>query len=81
MSSVHYSGEASVERDLARIIAEATGSDVEFLNVTLAGRKVIVQGTVCSYAAKARAAETLRLAGCTDVDNCLRVVPGVAGIQ
>jgi osmotically-inducible protein OsmY len=54
------------------------GADYETITVTLIGRKVRLAGTAPSYTAKARAAETLRDAGYTDVDNSLRVVPGLS---
>lgn len=77
MTSTFQSGQVSIERSLAMLLADATGGGSEQLSVTVLGRKVILQGLAPTYAFKARANETLRLAGFTEVDNRLRVAPGV----
>lgn len=70
-------GEASVERELSRLVSRAMASDFEMVAITVVGRKVLVQGTAPSYAAKALATQSLRQAGFTEVENGLRVVPGM----
>jgi hypothetical protein len=46
--------------------------------VSVSGRRVSIQGIAPSYAAKERAAEALRLAGYGEIENRLRVAPGMA---
>ncbi len=77
MRSTHIPA-SYVERELAALACHAMGADFEAVSVTLVGEKVLLSGTAPSYTAKARAAETLRGAGYSDVDNCLRVVPGLS---
>jgi osmotically-inducible protein OsmY len=77
LSSTYQPGQASIERRLAEIACEAAGVDFEHLNVSVLGRRVVLRGIAPSYMAKARAAESVRAAGFPDVENCLRVVPGM----
>jgi hypothetical protein len=52
--------------------------DFEMAGVSVSGRRVSIQGIAPSYAAKERAAEALRLAGYGEIENRLRVAPGMA---
>lgn len=75
MSSLYHPSEAPVERQLTRAVAEVMGVDFDFVTVAVLGRRVVLQGSAPSYVAKARAANCVRQAGFSDVDNRLRVAP------
>jgi hypothetical protein len=77
LSSTHFTEKTSTERRLAALVVQAMDTDFELVSVALAGRKVCIHGTAPSYLAKARAADALRAAGYAEVENCLRVVPGL----
>ncbi len=77
MSSVYKPNEALVERRLAHTVGLAMGVDFEFVSVAVLGQRVVLQGTAPSYVAKARATESVRQAGYGEIDNRLRVIPGL----
>jgi hypothetical protein len=59
------------------MVVQCMGVDFELVNVAVLGKRVLIHGTAPSYAAKERAAQMLREAGYPEVDNRLRVVPGI----
>lgn len=77
MSSTYDRMQAMDERQLAKAVVAAMGVDFEFVSVALLGRRVLLHGTAPSYAAKARAEMYVREAGFPEVDNRLRVIPGL----
>jgi hypothetical protein len=78
VSSTYHSQIAALERKLTGLVCEAMGCDFETAAVSVAGRRATIQGIAPSYAAKERAAEVLREAGYGEIENRLRVAPGMA---
>ncbi|HEY7268380.1 MAG TPA: hypothetical protein VH951_01010 [Dehalococcoidia bacterium] len=77
MSSLYHATDFQTERRLSLVVVNAMGVDFEEVSVSLVGRRVVVRGMAPSYIAKAKATESLRRAGYADIENCLRVVPGL----
>jgi hypothetical protein len=77
MSSVYFGADIEDERRLSELVTQAMGVDFEAAYVSIIGRRAVLRGMAPSYIAKARATATLRSAGCTDIENCLRVTPGL----
>ena len=77
MSSVYHGTDVLIERRLSLMVTDAMGVDFEAAYVSLLGRRAVLRGTAPSYIAKAKAAETLRSAGYPEVENWLRVMPGL----
>ena len=77
MSSTYHPQQIMTERQLAKAITAEMGGDFELVSVSLLGRRVMLHGTAPSYMAKARAEALVREAGYSEIDNRLRVVPGL----
>lgn len=77
MSSTYQPDHALTERQLAKAIVDEMGSDFEMVSVAVLGRRVVLHGMAPSYMAKAQAEARVRGAGYEEIDNRLRVVPGL----
>ncbi len=78
MISHDYRGRAERELLLQQLLEAEPGVDTEVMGFSEAGGKVVLHGCVGSYALKVRAEKLARDAGFTNIENCLRVAPGVA---
>jgi hypothetical protein len=67
-----------VEEAVMAIVTASLGVAVEALHISVDETRIIIRGAVPSYAEKSAAEASLRLAGYSDIDNCLRVVPSLA---
>ncbi len=65
------------ERRLARFLAEA-GTEADLATFSVIGETLCMEGCVRSYSAKTALEKAARQAGFREVENCLRVVPGLA---
>lgn len=75
-----FQSRASLEDDLAAVLASSLGRLAGTLRVSVQGSKVMLRGMAPSYAEKARAESSLRSAGYNEVDNGVRVVPSITAI-
>jgi hypothetical protein len=78
LSSTYNTQLAALERHLTNLVCKAMECDFEMVGVSVSGQLVRIQGVAPSYAAKARATTAVREAGYSQIENRLRVAPGIA---
>ena len=77
MNSLELPGQDMRFQRLALSLAELIGPDHDYVNLALAGRRIVLQGSVPSYAMKCQIEDAAKLAGFAEIENGLRVAPGV----
>ena len=64
-------------RSFAAALSDLVGADHDYINVAMAGRRMVLQGSVPSYSLKRRIEDAARSAGFGEIENGLRVAPGI----
>jgi hypothetical protein len=77
MNSLGLPGQDTRLAQLATSLAGLIGPDHDYVNLALAGKRIILQGSVPSYALKCEIEEAAKAAGFLEIENGLRVAPGV----
>ncbi len=77
MTSQGFTARGDRELLLQQLLEAEAGIDSELMTFSDAGDRLVLHGCIGSYALKVRAEKLAREAGFRDVENCLRVAPGV----
>ena len=78
MTEVSAFRRPALEDGIVLLLTRSLGPVAGSIRVSVTGARIILRGSIPSYAEKTCAEASLRLAGYPDVDNRLRVAPSLA---